>query len=78
MDVSVKIDSSLNRIFNALSIGVQYTLLFQWINFDWKSLLKQDDILWVDLKIFSNFPDGEWSLNRLLIFVFNRDNCVPK
>ena len=26
-------DPSLNRIFNALSIGVQYTLSFQWTNF---------------------------------------------
>ena len=26
-------DASFNRIFNALSIGVQYTPSFQWINF---------------------------------------------
>ena len=32
-------DSSLNRIFNALSIGVQYTLSFQWTNFGLKCLL---------------------------------------
>ena len=29
----------LNRIFNALSIGVQYTFLFQWINIGLKCLL---------------------------------------
>ena len=32
-------DPSLNRIFNALSIGVQYTLSFWWTNFDQKCLL---------------------------------------
>ena len=32
-------DPSLNRIFNALSIGVQYTLLFQWTNFGLKCLI---------------------------------------
>ena len=31
-------DPSLNRIFNVLSIGVQYTLLFQWTNFSLKCL----------------------------------------
>ena len=30
---------SLNRIFNALSIDVQYTLWFQWIYFDLKCLI---------------------------------------
>ena len=30
----------LSRIFNALSIGEQYTLLFQWNNFGLKCLLK--------------------------------------
>ena len=33
-------DPSLNRIFNALSIGVQYTLSFQWTNFALKYLLR--------------------------------------
>ena len=33
-------DPSLNRIFNALSISVQYTGSFQWTNFDLKCLLK--------------------------------------
>ena len=33
-------DPSLNRIFNALSIGVQYALLFQWTNFGRKCLVK--------------------------------------
>ena len=32
-------DLSLNRIFNALSIGVQYMLSFQWTNFGLKCLL---------------------------------------
>ena len=32
-------DPSLNHIFNALSIGVQYTLSFQWTNFGLKCLL---------------------------------------
>ena len=32
-------DPSLNRIFNALSIGVQYTLSFQWTNFGLKCLI---------------------------------------
>ena len=32
-------DPSLNHIFNALSIGVQYTLSFQWINIGLKCLL---------------------------------------
>ena len=32
-------DPSLNRIFNALSIGVQYKLSFQWTNFGLKRLL---------------------------------------
>ena len=31
-------DALLNRIFNALSIGVQYTLSFQWTNFGLKCL----------------------------------------
>ena len=31
-------DPLLNRIFNALSIGVQYTLWFQWTNFGLKCL----------------------------------------
>ena len=31
-------DSSLDRIFNALSIGVQYTFSFQWTNFGLKCL----------------------------------------
>ena len=31
---------SLNHIFNALSIGVQYTLSFQWSNFGLKCLLQ--------------------------------------
>ena len=31
-------DPSLNRIFNALSIGVQYTLSFRWTNFGLKCL----------------------------------------
>ena len=34
------VDPSLNRMFNALSISVQYTLSFQWTNFDLKCLLK--------------------------------------
>ena len=33
-------DPSLNRIFNALSIGVQYILSFQWTNFGLKCLLQ--------------------------------------
>ena len=33
-------DPSLNRIFNALSIGVQYTLSFQWTNFGLKCLVE--------------------------------------
>ena len=33
-------DSSLNRIFNALSIGSQYTLSFQWTNFGLKWLYR--------------------------------------
>ena len=32
-------DPSLNRIFNALLIGAQYMLLFQWTNFGLKCLL---------------------------------------
>ena len=32
-------DLSLNRIFNAISIGVQYTLSFQWTNFGLMCLL---------------------------------------
>ena len=35
-------DPSLNSIFNALSIGVQYTLSFQWTNFDLKCLLQNN------------------------------------
>ena len=34
-------DPSLNRIFNVLSIGVQYTLSFQWINFGLKCLFRE-------------------------------------
>ena len=33
------LDPSLNRIFNALSIGIQYILSFQWTNFGLKCLL---------------------------------------
>ena len=32
-------DPSLNHIFNVLSIGVQYVLSFQWINFSLKNLI---------------------------------------
>ena len=32
-------DPSFNHIFNSLSIGVQYTLSFQWTNFGLKCLL---------------------------------------
>ena len=32
-------DPSLNHILNALSIGVQYALSFEWTNFDLKCLL---------------------------------------
>ena len=32
-------DTSLNHIFNALSIGVQYMLSFQWTNFGLKCLM---------------------------------------
>ena len=32
-------DPSLNHIFNALSIGIQYTFSFQWTNFGLKCLL---------------------------------------
>ena len=34
-------DPSLNRIFNVLLIGVQYTLSFQWINFGLKCLFRE-------------------------------------
>ena len=34
-------DPSLNSIFNALSIGVQYTLSFRWTNFGLKCLLEK-------------------------------------
>ena len=33
-------DPSLNHIFNDLSIGLQYTLSFQWFNFGLKFLIK--------------------------------------
>ena len=33
-------DPSLNRIFNALSIGIQYTFSFQWTNFGLKCLVE--------------------------------------
>ena len=33
-------DPSLNRVFNALSIGVQYMLSFQWTNFGLKCLIE--------------------------------------
>ena len=32
-------DPSLNRIFNVLSIGVQYMFSFQWTNFGLKCLI---------------------------------------
>ena len=38
-------DPSLNCIFNAPSIGVQYTLSFQWTNFGLKCLLLSATIL---------------------------------
>ena len=34
------LDPSLNCIFNALSIGVQFTLSFQWTNFGLKCLIR--------------------------------------
>ena len=42
-------DSSLNCMFSALLIDVQYTLSFQWINFGLKCLLTQlfHILLWV-------------------------------
>ena len=43
-------DPSLNRIFNALLIGVQYTLSFQWTNFGLKCLLQ--DTLGKKQKLF--------------------------
>ena len=40
-------DPSLNRVFNALSIGVQYKLSFQWTNFGLKCLytVRNEEIL---------------------------------
>ena len=43
VDCRKLLDPSLHCIFNALSIGVQYALLFQWTNFGLKFLL--EDIL---------------------------------
>ena len=37
-------DLSLNRIFNALLVGVQYTLLFQWTNSGLKCLFEVNKI----------------------------------
>ena len=37
-------DPSLNHIFNALSIGVQYTFWFQWINFGLKCLMERKNL----------------------------------
>ena len=44
-------DPSLNCIFNALSIGVQYTLSFQWTNFGLRCLLIDWKKLWVGLGV---------------------------
>ena len=37
-------DPSLNGIFNALSIGAQYTLSFQWTSFGLKYLVKYQKV----------------------------------
>ena len=45
---------SFNRIFNALSIGVQYKLSFQWTNFGLKCLFKCFPSLILAASIFCN------------------------
>ena len=45
-------DPSLNRIFNTLSIGVQYMPLFQWTNFGLKCLLSESRIGFVLFLVF--------------------------
>ena len=70
-------DPSLNRIFNALSIDVQYTLSFQWTNFGLKCLQetrkgaryqktfeKPDKIIYFDFDL-NNVDDR---MKRLLIY----------
>ena len=70
-------DPSLNRIFNALSIDVQYTLSFQWTNFGLKCLQEtrkgaryqktfeeRDEIIYFDFDL-NNVDDR---MKRLLIY----------
>ena len=53
-------DHSLNRIFNAVSIGVKYTLSFKWTNFGQKCLVEET------LRIVSNnFSTPE----RIVIYI---------
>ena len=56
---------SLNRIFNALSISVQYTLSFQWTNFGRKCLLFAFFISNTFFNPASMFPNlfMNWALN---------------
>ena len=57
-------DPSLNHIFNALSIGVQYTLSFQLTNFSLKCLQKR---YIMDAKLDSKYVSAFWSLLKSFI-----------
>ena len=56
-------DPSLSRIFNALSISVQYTLSFQWTNSDLKCLTLASNwkSIYQELK-------KSWDLRKILFF----------
>ena len=64
---------SLNRIFNALSISVQYTLSCQWFNFGLKCLQESRNQKYPPLSFAQNLKTGEsWGYQIWYVIKFNK------
>ena len=61
-------DLLLNRIFNALSIGIQYTLSFQWTNFGLKCLANNNNN-----KNNNNDNNNSNKYNIIIIYKYNNN-----
>ena len=57
-------DPSLNCIFNALSIGVQYTLSFQWTNFGLKCLFLRKTEVAIHRCSIKTCSEEIWKIHR--------------
>ena len=60
---------SLNRIFNALSIGVQYSLSFQWTNFEKPGKFSKFQTAPLLLNLLGRLEAirGQWKLKALIL-----------